>query len=63
MQKQRNKYISTIIQFAVETGMRRSEILKLQWDDVNLETGIASLYDTKMGMIDYIPLTKTLQLL
>ena len=29
--KQRNKYISTIIQFAVETGMRRSEILKLTW--------------------------------
>jgi integrase len=28
-EKQRNKYISTIIQFAVETGMRRSEILKL----------------------------------
>ena len=28
-EKQRNKYISSIIQFAVETGMRRSEILKL----------------------------------
>ena len=51
-EKQRNKYISTIIQFAVETGMRRSEILKLKWNDVNLETGIASLYDTKIGMID-----------
>ena len=29
--KQRNKYISTIIQFAVETGMRRSEIIKLKF--------------------------------
>ena len=57
--KQRNKYISTIIQFAVETGMRRSEILKLKWNDVNLVTGIASLYDTKNGDDRLIPLTKT----
>ena len=56
--KQRNKYISIIIQFAVETGMRRSEILKLKWDDVNLDTGIASLYDTKNGDDRHIPLTK-----
>ena len=57
--KQRNKYISTIIQFAVETGMRRSEILKLKWIDVNLKTRIASLYDTKNGDDRHIPLTKT----
>ena len=57
-EKQRNKYISTIIQFAVETGMRRSEIVKLKWDDVNLDTGIASLYDTKNGDDRHIPLTK-----
>ena len=56
--KQRNKYISSIIQFAVETGMRRSEILKLTWNDINLETGIASLYDTKNGNDRHIPLTK-----
>ena len=58
-EKQRNKYISTIIQFAVETGMRRSEILKLKWNDTNLDTGIASLYDTKNGDDRHIPLTKT----
>ena len=57
--KQRNTYISTIIQFAVETGMRRSEILKLKWIDVNLKTRIASLYDTKNGDDRHIPLTKT----
>ena len=58
-EKQRNKYICTIIQFAVETGMRRSEILKLTWNDVNLETRIATLYDTKNGDDRHIPLTKT----
>ena len=57
-EKQKNKYISTIIQFAVESGMRRSEILKLTWNDVNLKTGIASLYDTKNGDDRHIPLTK-----
>ena len=57
--KQRNTYISTIVQFAVETGMRRSEILKLKWIDVNLKTRIASLYDTKNGDERHIPLTKT----
>ena len=39
--------------------MRRSEILKLTWNDVNLDTGIASLYDTKNGDDRHIPLTKT----
>ena len=40
--------------------MRRSEILKLKWNDLkNLETGIASLYDTKNGDDRHIPLTKT----
>ena len=57
--KQRNTYISTIIQFAVETGMRRSEILKLRWIDVNLKTRIASLDDTKNGDERHIALTKT----
>ena len=57
-EKQRNKYISIIIQFAVETGMRRSEILKLKWNDTNLDIGIASLYDTKNGDDRHIPLTK-----
>jgi len=29
--------------------MRRSEILKLRWCDVDLDNGFASLYDTKNG--------------
>ena len=33
----------------IETGMRRSEILKLRWCDVDLDNGFASLYDTKNG--------------
>ena len=55
---QRNKYIADIIEFAVETGMRRSEILSLKWDNVDLEKGIASLYNTKNGEDRHIPITK-----
>jgi|TARA_B110000261_G_scaffold20317_1_gene20542 integrase len=58
-EKQKNKYVSIIIQFAVETSMRRSKILKLTWNDINLETRIASLYDNKNGDDGHIPLTKT----
>jgi integrase len=55
---QRNIYISSIIEFAIETGMRRSEILKLRWCDVDLDTGFASLYDTKNGEDRRVPLTR-----
>ena len=61
---QRNEYICSIIEFAIETGMRRSEILKLKWQDINLETGFALLYDTKNGEDRKVPLTlKCIQLL
>ena len=55
---QRNIYIASIIEFAIETGMRRSEILKLRWCDVDLENGFACLYDTKNGEDRRVPLTR-----
>ena len=51
--------IKIIFKIAIETGMRRSKILNLTWNDINLETRIASLYDTKNGDDRHIPLTKT----
>ena len=35
---QRNIFITPIIEFAIETGMRRSEILKLRWCIEDLKT-------------------------
>ena len=55
---QRKIYIASIIEFAIETGMRRSEILKLKWCDLDLDNGFASLYDTKNGEDRKIPLTR-----
>ena len=56
---QRNIYIAPIIEFAIETGMRRSEILNLRWIDVDLDSGFAFLFDTKNGEDRRVPLTKT----
>ncbi len=55
---QRNIYITPIIEFAIETGMRRSEILNLRWVDVDLHGGFAFLFDTKNGEDRRVPLTK-----
>ena len=38
--------------------MRRSEILKLRWCDIDFKNGFAFLYDTKNGEDRKVPLTK-----
>ena len=55
---QKNIYIAFIIEFAIETGMRRSEILKLRWFDIDFTNGFAFLFDTKNGEDRRVPLTK-----
>ena len=55
---QKNIYIAFIIEFAIETGMRRSEILKLRWCDIDFKNGFAFLFDTKNGEDRKVPLTK-----
>ncbi|MDA8830854.1 site-specific integrase [Planktomarina temperata] len=54
----RNPYIWACIDFAVETGMRRSEILSLLWENVDIDSRIAVLPDTKNGSKREVPLTK-----
>ena len=56
-QKQQNPYIAPAIEFAIETAMRRSELLAIKWTDVCLEIGFAKLHDTKNGESRTVPLT------
>ena len=56
--KQRNPLIAPIIIFAVETGMRRSEILKLRWSDIHWGKRTAKLTNTKNGDDRTVPLTR-----
>jgi integrase len=45
------------VQLAIETAMRRSELLGLRWEDVDLERRLAYLGDTKNGRPRSVPLT------
>ena len=48
-----------IFELAIETGMRRSEMLSLEWRNVDLKKLVAVLKDTKNGEIRAVPLSST----
>ena len=49
-----------IVITALNTGMRRGEILSLKWEQVDLKHGYVSLRDTKCGEGRNIPIKNTL---
>jgi integrase len=53
----RNKHIASAIVLALETGMRRGELLSLRWKEVDLENGTVRLLRTKNGRPRTVPLT------
>ena len=52
-----NHWIKPLMEFAIETGMRRGELLKLRWEDVNLERKTALIKETKNRDSRKIPLS------
>lgn len=54
----RNPYAWPIIEFALETAMRRSEILRIQWTDIQWNSRTLFIPVTKNGSPRTIPLTK-----
>lgn len=52
-----NPWIKPIVLFALETGMRRGEILSLTWSNVDISKRVARLTDTKNGEGRSVPLT------
>lgn len=54
----RNPLIWPIICFAIETGMRRGEILKVLWADLDQERRVLLIRDTKNGDDRTIPLSR-----
>jgi integrase len=50
--------LHSIIQFAIQTGMRRGEIMGLSWADVDLPNRKAYLHQTKNGEPRQVPLTR-----
>jgi integrase len=52
-----NQFIRWIVRFAIETAMRRGELLKLRWKDIDLKKRVAKLYDTKNAEDRQVPLS------
>ena len=50
--------LSLIIQFAIQTGMRRGELMGLSWGDIDLPNRRAYLHTSKNGEPRQVPLTK-----
>jgi len=55
--KSRNRLLGPVIELALETGMRRSELLGLRWADVDLDQGLARIVRSKNGKPRTVPLT------
>lgn len=54
----RNPYLAAIVAIAVNTGMRKSEILGLEWERINLSTATITLYQTKSGKPRGVPVNR-----
>jgi integrase len=50
--------LCSIIKFAIQTGMRRGEIMGLTWADIDLPNRKAYLHQTKNGEPRQVPLTR-----
>ena len=55
--KKNNPNVLAAIQFALEMAVRRGELAKLRWSDVNTDTQELTLRDTKAGKDEKVPLT------
>ena len=53
----RNPWMKPLVMFALETGMRRGELLQLRWTDINLQNRTATLWETKNGDRRVVPLS------
>ena len=50
-------YLWPVVELAIETAMRKGELLSLQWSNIDLEKAIALLPQTKNGSSRWVPLS------
>lgn len=55
-EKNANIYLLPVVVLAISTGARKSEILELKWQNLDLEKGAMTLLDTKNGERRSIPI-------
>ena len=56
-----NGYLKAVVIIAVNTGMRRGEILALKWNDLDLVRGTIYLMNTKSGEKREVPMNEQVQ--
>jgi len=54
-----NIQVANFMKMALFTGMRRGELLKLQWNHIDFEKGFIHIVDPKCGVNQKIPLNET----
>mgnify|MGYP005696344141 FL=1 len=52
-------YLWPVVEIAIETAMRRGEILSLKWENIDLDKGRVLLPLTKNGRSRWVPLSET----
>ncbi|HYR88530.1 MAG TPA: site-specific integrase [Terriglobia bacterium] len=55
------KHLKPIVITALHTGMRRGELLRLKWDDINFKENLLHVKESKNGEGRYIPLSDELR--
>jgi integrase len=53
----RTQMLEPIVVFAIETGMRLSEMIRLEYQDIDFKLRVARLYETKNGETRDVPLS------
>lgn len=54
----KNPLVKLVVSFLLETGLRRGEALNLRWEDLNPQSRVVTLRDTKNGHARWVPLTE-----
>ncbi len=52
-------HFKPLVVVAINTGMRRSELLGLLWEQVDLRTGTITVKHSKSGRVRHVPINKT----
>ena len=56
LEKASNRQVANLMKMALLTGMRRGELFRLKWDDIEFERGFIHIRDPKGGQDQRIPL-------
>lgn len=54
-----NKQVANLMKMALYTGMRRGELFRLTWDDIDFDRGIIHIREPKGGIDQKIPLNQS----